>query len=142
MHDFLSVSLSLLSWYKHYEPPVTMVTLSGRFQMWLKGEKRLGLVRPSLSTAPHSTRRFGYKLCLHLYMDGDGSGKKECLSFFLTIMRGEYDALLPWPFQQTVTLILLDQDKQNDIVQCFCPEPTSSSFWRPRADMNVASGCP
>ena len=96
----------------------------------------------SLYSAPFYTSRFGYKLCLRLYMDGDGSGKKECLSFFLTIMRGEYDALLPWPFQQTVTLILLDQDKQNDIVQCFRPEPTSSSFWRPRADMNVASGCP
>ena len=96
----------------------------------------------SLYSAPFYTSRFGYKLCLRLYMDGDGSGKHECLSFFLTIMRGEFDALLPWPFQQAVTLILLDQDKQNDIVQSFCPEPTSTSFWRPRADMNIASGCP
>ena len=75
-------------------------------------------------------------------MDGDGSGKGECLSFFLSIMKGEYDALLSWSFQQPVTLMLLDQDKQNDIVQCFQPEPTSSSFWRPKADMNIASGCP
>ena len=96
----------------------------------------------SLYSAPFYTSRFGYKLCLRLYMDGDGSGKRECLSFFLTIMRGEYDALLTWPFQQAVTLILLDQDKQSDIVQCFRPEPSSSSFWRPKADMNVASGCP
>ena len=96
----------------------------------------------SLYSAPFYTSRFGYKLCLRLYMDGDGSGKRECLSFFLTIMRGEYDALLQWPFHQAVTLILLDQDKQNDIVQCFKPEPSSSSFWRPKADMNVASGCP
>ena len=96
----------------------------------------------SLYSAPFYTSRFGYKLCLRLYMDGDGSGKGTHLSFFLTIMRGEYDALLSWPFKQRVTLVLLDQDKQRDIVQSFCPEPNSSSFQRPRNDMNVASGCP
>ena len=57
-------------------------------------------------------------------------------------MRGEYDALLSWPFQQRVTLSLLDQDMQRDVVQSFRPEPNSSSFQRPRNEMNVASGCP
>ena len=96
----------------------------------------------SLYSAPFYTGRHGYKLSLRLYMDGDGSGKGTHLSFFLTIMRGEYDALLNWPFKQAVTLMLLDQDKQKDIVQSFRPEPTSSSFQRPRNEMNVASGCP
>ena len=96
----------------------------------------------SLYSAPFYTGRYGYKMCLRLYMDGDGSGKGTHLSFFLTIMRGEYDALLTWPFKQAVTLMLLDQDKQKDIVQSFRPEPTSSSFQRPRNEMNVASGCP
>lgn len=96
----------------------------------------------SLYSAPFYTSRHGYKLCLRLYLNGDGSGKGTHLSFFLTIMRGEYDALLPWPFRQTVTLVLLDQDKQKDIVQSFRPEPSSSSFQRPRNEMNVASGCP
>ena len=96
----------------------------------------------SLYSAPFYTSRYGYKMCLRLYMDGDGSGKGTHLSFFLTIMRGEYDALLTWPFKQAVTLMLLDQDKQKDIVQSFRPEPTSSSFQRPRNEMNVASGCP
>ena len=41
-----------------------------------------------------------------------------------------------------VTLILLDQEKKNDIAQAFYPEPSSSSFWRPKEDMNIASGCP
>ena len=57
-------------------------------------------------------------------------------------MRGEYDALLSWPFQQMVTLMLLDQDKRKNVVQCFRPEPSSSSFWQPKTEMNVASGCP
>ena len=77
-----------------------------------KEEARIGKAI-SLYSAPFYISRFRYKLCLRLYMDGDGSGKKEystsptCLS---TIMKGEYDALLPWPFQQTVSLLLLDQN--------------------------------
>ncbi|XP_064401649.1 TNF receptor-associated factor 3-like isoform X2 [Halichondria panicea] len=96
----------------------------------------------SLYSAPFYTSRHGYKLCLRLYMNGDGSGKGTHLSFFITLMRGEYDALLPWPFRQAVNLTLVDQNKQRDIVQSFRPEPTSSSFQRPRNEMNVASGCP
>ena len=96
----------------------------------------------SLYSAPFYTSRHGYKACLRLYMNGDGAGKGTHLSFFITLMRGEYDALLPWPFRQAVTLTLVDQNKQRDIVQSFCPEPTSSSFQRPRNEMNIASGCP
>lgn len=96
----------------------------------------------SLYSAPFYTSRFGYKLCLRLYLDGDGSGKGTHISFFLTIMKGEYDALLSWPFAQMVTLLLMDQSETKNIMQCFKPEPTSSSFWQPQSEMNVASGCP
>ena len=75
-------------------------------------------------------------------MDEDGCGKNTHLSFFLTIMKKEYDALLQWPFRHTVTLALLDQDGGKNIAQSFKPESTSSSFQRPRNQMNVASGCP
>ena len=96
----------------------------------------------SLYSAPFYTSRHGYKLCLRLYMNGDGSGKGSHLSFFLTVMKGEFDSLLQWPFKQTVSLILLDQDRQRNIIQSFRPEPSSASFQRPRMEMNVASGCP
>ena len=96
----------------------------------------------SLYSAPFYTSRHGYKMCLRLYMDGDGSGKGKNLSFFLTIMMGEYDALLRWPFQQTVTLMLLDQDEERHIAQSFKPDSTSPSFQRPHNEMNIASGCP
>ena len=39
-------------------------------------------------------------------MDGDGSGKGTHLSFFLTLIRGEYDALVTWPFRQTAAMTL------------------------------------
>ncbi|XP_065897132.1 TNF receptor-associated factor 3-like [Dysidea avara] len=96
----------------------------------------------SLYSAPFYTSRFGYRLCLRVYLDGDGSGKGRYISYFLTIMKGEYDALLEWPFQHMVTMTLVNQKGNNNIVQSFRPNPTSTSFHRPKSDMNVASGCP
>ena len=81
-----------------------------------RGEARSGRT-VSLYSAPFYTSRHRYKLHLRLYMDGGGSGKSSHLSFFLTLMRREYDALLIWPFRQVVTLILLDHDRQGDIFQ-------------------------
>ena len=75
-------------------------------------------------------------------------GKGTHLSFFLTLMRGEYDALLTWPFQQKVTLILQDQDQLKHIAKWFKPDLSDAgcinSFQRPspHSDMNVAWGCP
>ncbi|XP_065897091.1 TNF receptor-associated factor 3-like isoform X2 [Dysidea avara] len=96
----------------------------------------------SLYSAPFYTSRFGYRLCLRVYLDGDGSGKGRYISYFLTIMKGEYDALLEWPFQHMVTMTLVNRKGNNNIVQSFRPNPTSTSFHRPKSDMNVASGCP
>ncbi|XP_065897104.1 TNF receptor-associated factor 3-like isoform X2 [Dysidea avara] len=96
----------------------------------------------SLYSAPFYTSRFGYRLCLRVYLYGDGSGKGRYISYFLTIMKGEYDALLEWPFQHMVTMTLVNQKGNNNIVQSFRPNPTSTSFHCPKSDMNVASGCP
>ena len=96
----------------------------------------------SLYSAPFYTDRFGYRMCLRVYLDGDGSGKGHYISFFLTIMKGEYDALLEWPFQLIVTLTMINQKGNSNIVQSFKPNPSSASFHRPKVHMNVASGCP
>ena len=81
-----------------------------------------------LYSSPFYASRFGIKMCRRLYLNGDGAGKGTHLSFFLTVMRGEYNALLSWPFRQMVTLTLLDQDMRKNIVQAFRLEPSSSSF--------------
>ena len=69
-------------------------------------------------------------------------GSNTHLSVFFVLMRGEYDPLLKWPFEYKVSLVLVDQDMKQHIVQTFVASPESSSFQRPRSDMNVASGCP
>ncbi|XP_068616354.1 TNF receptor-associated factor 3, partial [Brachionichthys hirsutus] len=97
----------------------------------------------SLYSQPFYTGYFGYKMCARVYLNGDGMGKGTHLSLFFVVMRGEYDALLPWPFKQKVTLMLMDQGpSRKHLGDAFKPDPNSSSFRRPAAEMNIASGCP
>jgi hypothetical protein len=98
--------------------------------------------RLSIYSPPFFTSRNGYKMCARIYLNGDGMGKGSHLSLFFVIMKGEFDALLPWPFQQRVTFTLIDQEHRRHVSDTFQPDPSSSSFQRPTTDMNVASGCP
>uniref|UniRef100_S4RA88 TNF receptor-associated factor n=1 Tax=Petromyzon marinus TaxID=7757 RepID=S4RA88_PETMA len=97
----------------------------------------------SLYSQPFYTSPFGYKMCARAYLNGDGVGRGTHLSLFFVVMRGEYDALLEWPFRRRVTLSLLDQGAaRRHLSDTFTPDPASGSFRRPDGDMNVASGCP
>ncbi|XP_063804552.1 TNF receptor-associated factor 3 isoform X3 [Pseudophryne corroboree] len=97
----------------------------------------------SLYSQPFYTGYFGYKMCARVYLNGDGMGKNTHLSLFFVIMRGEYDALLPWPFKQKVSLMLMDQGpSRRHLGDAFKPDPNSSSFKKPTGEMNIASGCP
>jgi hypothetical protein len=100
-------------------------------------EARIGQMDP-LHSAPFYSGRHGYKLCLSLQPSRDGC------EFFVTIMRGEYDAILPWPFGQKVTLTMIPQGGHGSshVRVSFRPDPRSLSFQRPRSEMNIASGCP
>ena len=88
------------------------------------------------------TSRYGYKMCARIYLNGDGMGRGTHISVFFVVMRGQYDALLRWPFRQKVTFMLLDQDNVEHVIDAFRPDPSSSSFQRPRRETNIASGCP
>ena len=88
------------------------------------------------------TSRYGYKMCARIYLNGDGMGRGTHISIFFVVMRGQYDALLRWPFRQKVTFMLLDQDNVEHVIDAFRPDPSSSSFQRPRRETNIASGCP
>ena len=85
---------------------------------------------------------YGYKMCVLLYLNGDGMGRGTHISVFFVVMRGQYDALLRWPFRQKVTFMLLDQDNVEHVIDAFRPDPSSNSFQRPKREMNIASGCP
>jgi hypothetical protein len=96
----------------------------------------------SIFSLPFYSSRYGYKMCLRLYIMGDGIGKGSHMSLFFVMMRGEFDNILQWPFTQRVTFRLMNQENGRDIVDTFQPDPLSSSFKKPKSDMNIASGCP
>eukprot|EP00731_Ephydatia_muelleri_P015021 Em0008g741a len=100
-------------------------------------------VTMSLYSIPFYTSRHGYKMCARVYLNGDGMGKGTHLSFFFVVMKGPFDALLPWPFKQKVTLTIINQAGKKHVTDTFHPDPQSNSFQRPtQKEMNVASGCP
>ncbi|XP_011403162.2 PREDICTED: TNF receptor-associated factor 5-like isoform X1 [Amphimedon queenslandica] len=52
----------------------------------------------------------GYKMSLSVYPNEDGDdGKTTYISCYISLMAGEYDDILEWPFQGEVTIELLNQ---------------------------------
>ena len=64
---------------------------------------------------PFYTGMGGYKMCLRVDANGNGSGKGTHVSVFTCLMRGEFDSHLKWPFRGTVTIHLVNQleDKEH-----------------------------
>ena len=96
----------------------------------------------SIYSAPFYTGRNGYKCCIKVYLNGDGTGEGTHLSIFFVLMMGESDSLLQWPFKLKFSLILVSQGWKRNVVQTFKPNAKSSSFQRPITHVNVGSGCP
>ena len=65
----------------------------------------------SLYSQPFYTGCYGFKMCGRVTLNGDGMGKGTHLSLFFVLMRGEYDALLEWPFRQKV-IVWFDTTKR------------------------------
>lgn len=61
---------------------------------------------------PFYTHWAGYKLCLKVYPNGYGNGKRTHLSWFIYLMRGEFDDSLIWPFSGSITVQLINWKKE------------------------------
>ncbi|CAF2922694.1 unnamed protein product [Rotaria sp. Silwood2] len=89
------------------------------------------------------TSRYGYKISLKLYLNGDKTVRNEYLSLYITIMRGEYDSLLNWPFKYPITLCLYDRNsKQDHVIHTITPDLYSDCFQQPKMDANKSGGIP
>ncbi|XP_048347517.1 TNF receptor-associated factor 1-like [Sphaerodactylus townsendi] len=108
----------------------------------LRIQEALTTNRTALYSPCFYTSRYGYKLRLKLFLNGDGTGNRTHISLFLVLMKGEYDFQLKWPFQHKVTFTLLDQVDKHHFSTSFRPLQSSSSFQRPVSENNVASGFP
>ena len=82
-------------------------------------------------------------MCARLHLNGEGIGKDSHMSLYFVLMKGDFDAILSWPFTHRVTMQLLDQSGQDNHVQDrFCPNSNSCAFQRPQSETNIAVGNP
>nr|XP_058965315.1 TNF receptor-associated factor 4-like [Pocillopora verrucosa] len=89
------------------------------------------------------TDGFGYKLRVFIYPNGIGNAKNTHMSVFITIMKGEYDAILPWHFNKKVKLTLIDQEDDPEERENETKEVEGRnipSFSRPIAEENTGIG--
>lgn len=77
-------------------PPILFVSTETLEQVYIN------VFVSSLLFLAFYTARYGFKVCMRLYLNGDGVGKGTHISLFFVIMKGEYDLLLSWPFKHKV----------------------------------------
>lgn len=80
-----------------------------------------------IDSAPFYTESYGYKLKVRIYPNGHDSVKGTHLSVFIISMKGEYDAILPWPMERVVKFTLIDQQEDANPVTL---ENVLVHFWR------------
>ncbi|CAF3606472.1 unnamed protein product [Adineta steineri] len=101
-------------------------------------ERQTSIFSPIFYSSP-----YGYKMRARLYLQGDGTARRTHLSLFFLLMKGDYDALLKWPFEHKVTFCLFDQTGNNrHMIDSFRPDGKSASYQRPTGDANIATGIP
>ena len=97
-----------------------------------------------LDSEPFYTLPHKYKVKIRVVPNGYGEGKNTHLSVLIIIMKGEYDAILPWPFLPQITFTLIDQQEdtsqRENVVKSFKPNATMKTFARPVSDENPGRG--
>ena len=60
-------------------------------------------------SSPFYTHSQGYRMCLKVTANGQGSGKDTHITVAVYLMKGEFDDQLEWPFRGDITIQLLNQ---------------------------------
>lgn len=66
----------------------------------------------------------GYKMKLKMFPNGSGEGSNAYISLFAVLMKGQFDAFLPWPFWYKGKFTVIDHNP--DLTQ---RQHCSKSFW-------------
>ncbi|VDL96453.1 unnamed protein product [Schistocephalus solidus] len=95
------------------------------------------------------SHRHGYRVCLSICPFGEPRYRGKYLSVFVCLCRGEYDALLSWPFSFPITVKLLDQTidptlrKDHTVLIKPNPIPSNNAYLkRPTTERNQCFGSP
>ncbi|XP_038186856.1 TNF receptor-associated factor 6 [Arvicola amphibius] len=110
----------------------------GNFGMHLKSQEE---EKPVVIHSPgFYTGRPGYKLCMRLHLQLPTAQRcANYISLFVHTMQGEYDSHLPWPFQGTIRLTILDQSEaviRQNHEEVMDAKPELLAFQRPTIPRN------
>lgn len=73
---------------------------------------------PMFKPHPFYTFPEGYKMQLIVNAYGDGQGRGSHMSVFLTLLKGDFDDKLQWPFRGSVSIQILSQDGGQHYTDC------------------------
>uniref|UniRef100_A0A4W3IBN1 TNF receptor-associated factor n=1 Tax=Callorhinchus milii TaxID=7868 RepID=A0A4W3IBN1_CALMI len=86
------------------------------------------------------TGKPGYKLCLRMHLQTPSAQRcSNYISLFVHTMQGEYDTYLPWPFQGTIRLSIIDQSEgsvKHNHEEIMESKPELAAFQRPTVPRN------
>lgn len=104
-------------------------------------------VATRLKSEPFYSHRNGYRLCLTVYPDGNCSGKGTHLAVYFQLLRGEFDAILPWPMRRIVDVAIVNQQHQfgtehRSFQYRMFPEAVRTALHQPVTDSNASCGTP
>lgn len=106
--------------------------------------KKARLGKQILVSDPFYTNRHGYKMKVKIYPNGHGTGQGTHVSVYIVLMKGEYDAILSWPFARKVILSIIDQEDnladRRNIVVSFKEKDPIKCFGKPQSGDNEAYG--
>ncbi|CAF3587247.1 unnamed protein product [Adineta steineri] len=102
----------------------------------------------SMYSTLFKTTQVGYSFILRVCSTTDSTNQnQQYLSVFISLVRGEFDQLLVFPFPYTIFLYLCDQSGQGKhIISVIKPDLNESAFSRPLSEKNdeidVMNFCP
>ena len=95
-----------------------------------------------LYSPPLYSHFFGYRVCCKIYLNGnknEPSGHGTHVAFYMVVMKGEFDLLLPFPFPRIFKATLLAHNPVKNIEKVIEPKNTPP-FHMPKEEMNPMVG--
>ncbi|XP_038638390.1 TNF receptor-associated factor 1-like isoform X1 [Scyliorhinus canicula] len=100
-------------------------------------------ITPYLDSSEFYFCKYGYRICLRIYLDGYEEAQGTHISLYYILLKGQFDALTQWPFKQNVKLALLNlNDRQQSILKIYVPDEQDPALQRPVQSMNAPRGFP
>jgi hypothetical protein len=93
---------------------------------------------PTMHSGSCQSSQCGYKMGINITMQTDEQSKTRHILVSFVIFRGDYDAILCWPFCYPITICIMDlSGGPNHIHRSFQPDSQAAIFGRPFDNANA-----